>query len=47
MDFQIADLSQNQKSKLHQVEDELGVVLIAWEKDGSNERNNDNKDTQH
>lgn len=31
MNYKIADLSEDQKNQLLQVEDQLGVVLIAWE----------------
>lgn len=31
--FLLAELSQEEKEKIEQLEEELGVVLIAWDKD--------------
>ncbi|WP_281244266.1 hypothetical protein [Anaerobacillus arseniciselenatis] len=37
--YYLADLTENEKEKLSKFEEELGIVLIAWEKDaeGNNE----------
>ncbi|WP_169824019.1 hypothetical protein [Bacillus marinisedimentorum] len=37
-DYHIADLTEEQKEKLDQYQQEFGKVLIAWEPD-SNEQN--------
>lgn len=33
MNFQLADLTTEQKQKLKDVEEELDLVLIAWDKE--------------
>jgi hypothetical protein len=32
-DYYLAQLAEEQKHKINQLENELGVVLIAWEKE--------------
>ena len=37
--YQIANLSEQEKEKLSKVEQELGKVLIAWDKDDKMDEN--------